>query len=125
MPLFRKSFVASAGGRMACATAAVGAAGAGAVALAGAHAYAALVAVTFACVLGSIATVVLALEDYWREALALMLALPWIGGPYLALLHALAGAGLAAGAPLIALGFVFAALPIRHRAAGAATRVPA
>lgn len=101
-----KSYVSSEGGRLMVATAGLAFLAAGALAVAGPgdHTLWVVILVPLLCAVGSIVAIGLSVNEFEYQALGLLIALPFLGGPYLALLHKLPSRGPLLGALFLAIG---------------------
>lgn len=101
-----KSYLSSEGGRLMVATVGLALLAAGALAVAGpgGHALWVVILVPLLCAVGSIVAIGLSVNEFGHQALGLLIALPFLGGPYLAALHKLPGRGPFLGALLFAIG---------------------
>jgi hypothetical protein len=118
------TFLSSFGGRVMSATTGVAIAAVGALAVAGLDPLAAYASAVIPLLLigGSIFGVGLSLEEHPRTALALVLGLPLVAGPYLALLIVAPALGAPVGALLLALSGLPFAVALRGVRAEAARR---
>ncbi len=115
-----RGYLATASGRIACATLAFALIGAGGLAVFGtpANTPMAIALITLGCIMGGFITTSLAMESNGTLALAYLLTLPPVAGAYFAALHVLSGAGLALAVPMFALALIPLVLLARARVAG-------
>jgi hypothetical protein len=115
-----RGYLASASGRIACATLAFALVAAGGIALFGnaANLPYAIPLITLVCIMGGFLATGLAIDRHGTLALAFVLSLPPVAGAYFASLYVLPGAGIAAALPLIALAAIPVVLMVRAKAAG-------
>lgn len=111
-----KAFFAAPSGRLFAATTALALLGAGGLALMGPETPLGLLAMLIlAIVVCSILLVGMATQQFWREALILVLALPPVGGLYFAGLTVVGEIGAVIGVPLLVLGLVPAYVAVRPK----------
>lgn len=119
-----KRYANSISGRLLALTAAFALLAAGVIAVVGAGSYLsiAIPVLCSLCVIGGIFTVGLAVEDYPTQALACVLALPFVGGLYFAGLNVIAFAETGIGVALFAVAMVPLWVAARNAGAEAPSR---